>query len=41
MNAGKTVVMGCRIKKAVVSEEVENAMKERVSGGIEFHKLQS
>ena len=28
---GKTEVMGCRIKKAVVSEEVENAMKERVS----------
>ena len=23
--------MGCRIKKAVVSEEVENAMKERMS----------
>ena len=23
--------MGCRIKKAVVSEEVENAMKERIS----------
>ena len=31
MNVGKTEVMGCRIKKAVVSEEVENAMKERVS----------
>ena len=25
--------MGCRIKKAVVSEEVENAMKERISEG--------
>ena len=31
LNVGKTEVMGCRIKKAVVSEEVENAMKERVS----------
>ena len=28
---GTTEVMGCRIKKAVVSEEVENAMKERIS----------
>ena len=28
---GKTEAMGCRIKKAVVSEEVENATKERVS----------
>ena len=26
-----TFNMGCRIKKAVVSEELENAMKERVS----------
>ena len=31
LNVGKTDVMGCRIKKAVVSEEVENATKERVS----------
>ena len=31
LNVGKTEVMGCRSKKAVVSEEVENAMKERVS----------
>ena len=31
LNVGKTEVMGCRIKKAVVSEEVENAMKERIS----------
>ena len=28
---GKTELMGCRIKKAVVSEEVENAMTERGS----------
>ena len=28
---GKAEAMGCRIKKAVVSEEVENMMKERVS----------
>ena len=28
---GKTEAMGCRIKKAVVPEEVENAIKERVS----------
>ena len=26
---GKTEATGCRIKKAVVSEEVENAMKKR------------
>ena len=26
LNGGKTEAMGCRIKKAVVSEEVENAM---------------
>ena len=31
MNAGTTDVMGCRIKTAVVSEEVENAMKARIS----------
>ena len=31
LNVGKTGAMGCRIKKAVVSEEVENAMKERIS----------
>ena len=30
-NVGKTEAMGCRIKKAVFSEEVENAMKERAS----------
>ena len=28
---GKTDAMGCRMKKAVVSEEVENALTERVS----------
>ena len=28
LNVGKTEAMGCRIKKAEVSEEVENAMKE-------------
>ena len=31
LNVGKTEVMGCRVKKAVASEEAENAMKERVS----------
>ena len=31
LNVGKTEVMGCRIKKAVVSEEAENAIKERIS----------
>ena len=31
MNVGKTKVMGCQIMKAVVSEEVKNAMKERMS----------
>ena len=31
MNVRKTEVMGCRIKKVVVSEKAENAMKERVS----------
>merc|ERR1712139_61085 len=31
LNVGKTEAMRCRIKKAVVSEEVENAMKERIS----------
>ena len=31
LNVGKTEAMGCRIKKAEVSEEVENAMKERMS----------
>ena len=31
LNVGKTEAMGSRIKKAVVSEEVENAMKERMS----------
>jgi len=30
LNAEKTEAMGCRIEKAVVSEEVENAMKERI-----------
>ena len=32
---GKTEAMGCRIKRAVVSEEVENAMKERISVKVE------
>ena len=31
LNVGKTEVMGCRIKKAEVPEEVENTMKERMS----------
>jgi len=31
LNVGKTEAMGCRSKKAVVSEEVENVMKERMS----------
>ena len=31
LNVGKTEAMGCRIKKAEVSEEVKNAMKERIS----------
>ena len=31
MNAGKAEVMGCRIEKAVVSEEVENTMKKKMS----------
>ena len=35
LNGGKTEVMGCRIKKAVVSEEVENAIKERISVKVE------
>ena len=35
VNIGKTEAMGCRIKKAEVSEEVENAMKERISVKVE------
>ena len=31
LNMSKTEAMGCRIKKAEVSEEVENAMEERMS----------
>lgn len=31
LNVGNTEVMGCRIKKAEVSEEVENAIKERMT----------
>ena len=36
---GKTEVMGCRIKKAVVSEEVENAMKGRISMKVDGCKM--
>ena len=35
LNVGKTEAMGCRHKKAVVSEEIENAMKERISVKVE------
>ena len=39
LNVGKTEVMGCRIKKAVVSEEVENAMKERISVKVDGEEM--
>ena len=31
--------MGCRIKKAVVSEEVDNAMKERISVKVDGEEM--
>ena len=40
LNVGKTEAMGCRIKKAVVSEEVENAMQKRVSVKVDGVKMQ-
>ena len=39
LNVGRTEVMGCRIKKAEVSEEVENAMKERMSVKVDGHEM--
>ena len=39
LNVGKTEAMGCRIKKAVVSEEVENAMKERISMKVDEEEM--
>ena len=35
MNVGNTEAMGCRIKNAEASEELENAIKERVSGKVD------
>ena len=39
LNVGKTEVMGCRIKKAVVFEEVESAMKERISVKVDGEEM--
>ena len=39
LNVGKTEVVGCRIKKAEVSEEVKNAMKERISVKVDGEEM--
>ena len=41
LNVGTTEAVGCRIKKAVVPEEVENAMKERISVKVDGVEMDS